>query len=248
MVHIIYSPLLFSWEPNLYSKEKMRSQINVQASDGWLGSWTSHHLPTRGNAKHDSHPVLHVLDGTSAPHPPLTQWVVARIWAMRLFVRSGPWSNWSFNEVSPNQAAQSKTTYTLPGLCLWMTRWCGRYHRVCHRDLSDHLEFFWHDPLQCNHSGSCNISPSELDPSETSSQGNEPWAKRHNDYRSKKEVYNAMVGPVDPSTKQAEFSRIARAWQSSPDIANSLLAWHSLNSASYILLSWLDNISWLALT
>ena len=55
----------------------MRRQINVQASDGRLGSWTSHRLPTREIVKHDSRPVLHVLDGTSAPHPPLTRPVLA---------------------------------------------------------------------------------------------------------------------------------------------------------------------------
>ena len=67
---------------------------------------------------------------------------------------------------------------------------------VCHRDLSDHLEPFWHGPSQRNHSGSCNISPSETDPSEISSGGNEAYTKQHNDYPSKKEVYNARVTPV----------------------------------------------------
>lgn len=48
---------------------------------------------------------------------------------VRLFVGLGPWSNCSFSEVSPNRAAQSKTTRTLLGLCLWMTGCCCKYHR-----------------------------------------------------------------------------------------------------------------------
>ena len=46
---------------------------------------------------------------------------------VRLFVKSGPWSNWSFKEVSLKRAAQSKTTLTLLGFWGWNIGWCGKY-------------------------------------------------------------------------------------------------------------------------
>ena len=45
----------------------------------------------------------------------------------RLYVKSEPWSNWSFSEVPLNLAVQSKTTRIFPGLWGLETAWCRIY-------------------------------------------------------------------------------------------------------------------------
>ena len=46
----------------------------------------------------------------------------------RVFVTSGPCSNWSLRKDPQYLAEQSNTTRTLPGFWGWNTGWWGRYH------------------------------------------------------------------------------------------------------------------------
>ena len=177
----------------------MTRQINVQASDGRLGSGTWYRFPTRGITKHDSHSVLHVLDGTSAPHPLLMQPVLAGIWATPL---KGFLSGRGL-EVTARSAKYRQIGVRNKKNNTYFTRFVLVDDRVVRRvpqgsatgiDLI--IWNLYHYHLRCIHSGSCNISPSETDPSETTSRGNETCTTRHNDYPSKKEVCDARVGPV----------------------------------------------------
>lgn len=61
------------------------------------------------------------------------------------------------------------------------------------------------------------------------------------------ETSEACKGRNDVVRGAGDCLELARTQQSSPDMANLLLARHSLNSASYIILSWNDNIYWLPL-
>ena len=68
----------------------------------------------------------------------------------RLYVKSGPWSNWSFSEVPLNLAVQSKTTGIFSGLWGLETAWCIEYTKLVYRlDLVHHQELFWRSLLSC---------------------------------------------------------------------------------------------------
>ena len=170
------NPWLFSWEPNLHCKEKMRFQImRKRLMLDWVFGEVTVFPPEETKS------MIFIQCYTSAPHLPLTQPVLARIWATHLW--GCLWGRGLEATGYSVKYSQIELRNQRPLiLCQVCAReWPGGAADttvVCHRDLSDDLEHFWHGPSQFNHSGSCNISPSEKDPSETSSQGNGACAKR----------------------------------------------------------------------